>query len=192
MSSSPPALDVVLDPPNVLASSPVWLQSEMWLQRNRKPQRLELQENNKPLTRQDLLDKNKRIVGGRIIQFHRDVTNEFLGTPSLQEGHICHYQESFKKMPNEAVISKKILLEGRRVDISQIIATEMKNVAESGKEFGAGTISAHPLVYPGSIMGFLIASRIRIPNVVPFVIKTKVNDTYMESSVCDILFRFSV
>ncbi|CAI8600419.1 unnamed protein product [Vicia faba] len=229
MSSSPPALDVVLDPPNVLASSPVassssaccssspsfswsaasggnlgarcmackhqandvkqalfrrqpdsvWLQSELWLQRNRKPHRLELQENNKPLTRQDLLDKNKR-VGIRTY-----------GKIHLEE-QICHYQESFNKMPNEAVISKKIILEvdmaqllyflmsGRRVDISQIIATEMKNVAESGKEFGAGTISAHPLVYPSFIMGFLIASRVRIPNVVPFVIKTKVNETYME------------
>ncbi|KAL5098440.1 hypothetical protein RYX36_002767 [Vicia faba] len=46
-----------------------------------------------------------------------------------------------------------------RVDIGQIISIEMKNVAESCKEFRAGTRSAHPLVYPSLIMGLIIASR---------------------------------
>lgn len=63
--------------------------------------------------------------------------------------------------------------------MAQIIV-EMRNVAESGKEFGIGTRSTCPLVFPDFIMGFLIASRVRIPNVVPFEIKTKVNDTYVD------------
>ncbi|CAI8589654.1 unnamed protein product [Vicia faba] len=46
-----------------------------------------------------------------------------------------------------------------RVDIGQIIAIEMKNVAESCKKFRAGTRSAHPLVYPSLIMGLIIASQ---------------------------------
>ncbi|KAI5445161.1 hypothetical protein KIW84_013424 [Lathyrus oleraceus] len=56
----------------------------------------------------------------------------------------------------------------------------MRNVVESGKEFGTGTKSTCPLVFPGLIMGFLIASRVRIPNMVPFEIKTKVNDIYVD------------
>ncbi|KAL5096478.1 hypothetical protein RYX36_000805 [Vicia faba] len=52
-----------------------------------------------------------------------------------------------------------LLMSGRRVDIGQIISIEMKNIAESGKEFGVGTRSDHPLIYPGLIMGFIIASR---------------------------------
>ncbi|KAL5073826.1 hypothetical protein RYX36_012810, partial [Vicia faba] len=66
-----------------------------------------------------------------MIQFHMDAIIEIFGTPRLQEGQVCRYQESINKMPNEAVISEKILLEGRRVDIGQIIATKMKNVAEN-------------------------------------------------------------
>ncbi|CAI8619619.1 unnamed protein product [Vicia faba] len=73
-----------------------------------------------------------------------------------------------------------LLMSGRRVDIGQIISTEMKNVAERGKEFGDETRSVHPLVYPSLIMGLIIASQVRLPNVIPFVIKTKVSDTYME------------
>ncbi|KAI5385903.1 hypothetical protein KIW84_072488 [Lathyrus oleraceus] len=34
-------------------------------------------------------------------------------------------------------------------------------------------------------MGLLIASRVRIPNVVPFEIKTKVNDTYVDKFCLD-------
>ncbi|KAI5416643.1 hypothetical protein KIW84_041610 [Lathyrus oleraceus] len=52
--------------------------------------------------------------------------------------------------------------------------------AESGKEFRTGTRSTYLLVFPGLIMELLIASRVRIPSVVPFEIKTKVNDTYMD------------
>ncbi|CAI8589022.1 unnamed protein product [Vicia faba] len=73
-----------------------------------------------------------------------------------------------------------LLMSGQQVDIGQIIANEIRNVAESGKEFGAGVRSTHPLVYPSLIMGFLIGARVRVPNVVPFEIKTKVNDIYVE------------
>lgn len=69
---------------------------------------------------------------------------------------------------------------GNRMDVTQIIDNKMRRVAESGKEFGTGTRSSCPLVFPDLIMGLLIASRVRIPSVVPFEIKTKVNDTYMD------------
>ncbi|CAI8600160.1 unnamed protein product [Vicia faba] len=52
-----------------------------------------------------------------------------------------------------------LFMSGRRVDIGQIIATKMKNVAENGNEFGDGTRTTHPLVYPDLIMGLLIASQ---------------------------------
>ncbi|KAI5428617.1 hypothetical protein KIW84_033570 [Lathyrus oleraceus] len=107
---------------------------------------------------------------------------------------MCRYQESINTVPNVEEISKKILLDGRevernpsgaairyrkRIDVAQIITNEMRNVAESGKEFGTGTRSTCPLIFPGLIMGLLIASRVRIPNVVQFEIKTKVNYTYV-------------
>ncbi|KAI5441281.1 hypothetical protein KIW84_010660 [Lathyrus oleraceus] len=46
-------------------------------------------------------------------------------------------------------------------------------MSESGKEFGTGIRSTCPLVFPDLIMGLLIASRVRIPSVGPFEIKTK-------------------
>ncbi|CAI8602270.1 unnamed protein product [Vicia faba] len=64
-------------------------------------------------------------------------------------------------------------MEGKRIDVAQIIANEMRNVAEIGKEFGAGTKTTCPLVFRDLIIGLLIASRVRIPNVVHFKIKTK-------------------
>ncbi|KAL5067455.1 hypothetical protein RYX36_018342 [Vicia faba] len=71
-------------------------------------------------------------------------------------------------------------MEGKRIDVAQIIANEMRNVAEIGKEFGAGTKTTCPLVFRDLIIGLLIASRVRIPNVVHFKIKTKVNNTYVD------------
>ncbi|KAI5441420.1 hypothetical protein KIW84_010768 [Lathyrus oleraceus] len=52
------------------------------------------------------------------------------------------------------------IMSGKRIDVAQIIGNEMRNVAESGKEFGTGTRSTCPLVFPGLIMGLLIASRV--------------------------------
>ncbi|CAI8615682.1 unnamed protein product [Vicia faba] len=68
----------------------------------------------------------------------------------------------------------------KRIDVAQIIADEMRNVAESGKEFEAGTKTTCPLVFLGLIMGLLIASRVQIPNMVHFKIKAEVNDTYVD------------
>ncbi|CAI8594304.1 unnamed protein product [Vicia faba] len=73
-----------------------------------------------------------------------------------------------------------LIMLGRRIDVAQIIANEMRNVVESGKEFGAGTKTICPLVFPGLMMGLLIASRVQIPNMVHFKIKTKVNDMYVD------------
>lgn len=73
-----------------------------------------------------------------------------------------------------------LIMSGKQIDVAQIISNEMRNVTESGKEFGTGTIRICPLVFPGLIMGLLIVSRARIPNVVQLEIKTKVNDTYVD------------
>ncbi|KAI5431552.1 hypothetical protein KIW84_035658 [Lathyrus oleraceus] len=73
-----------------------------------------------------------------------------------------------------------LIMSGKQIDVAQIVVNEMRHVAESGKEFGTGTRSTCPLVSPGLIMGLLIASRVRIPIVVPFEIKAKVNDTYVD------------
>ncbi|KAI5391470.1 hypothetical protein KIW84_076330 [Lathyrus oleraceus] len=54
-----------------------------------------------------------------------------------------------------------LIMSGKRIDVAQIIANDMGNVAESGKEFGIGTISTCPLVFIGLIMGLLIALHIQ-------------------------------
>ncbi|KAL5069509.1 hypothetical protein RYX36_020396 [Vicia faba] len=73
-----------------------------------------------------------------------------------------------------------LMMTGRRIDVARIISNEMRNVAESGKEFGPGIKSSCPLVFPGLIMGLLIASRVRLPNITIFKIKTKVGDKYVD------------
>ncbi|KAI5423226.1 hypothetical protein KIW84_046284 [Lathyrus oleraceus] len=52
-----------------------------------------------------------------------------------------------------------LIMSGKRIDVAQIIANEMRHVAESGKEFRIGTRSTCPLIFPDLIMGLLIASR---------------------------------
>ncbi|KAI5426143.1 hypothetical protein KIW84_031824 [Lathyrus oleraceus] len=52
-----------------------------------------------------------------------------------------------------------LIMSGKWIDVAQIIANEMRCVTESGKEFGTGTRSTCPLVFPDLIMGLLIASR---------------------------------
>ncbi|KAL5080636.1 hypothetical protein RYX36_009057 [Vicia faba] len=69
-----------------------------------------------------------------------------------------------------------LMMTGRRIDVAQIISNEMRNVAESGKEFGSGIKSSCPLIFPGLIIGLLIASRVRLPNLTIFKIKIKVDD----------------
>ncbi|KAL5058042.1 hypothetical protein RYX36_029646 [Vicia faba] len=64
----------------------------------------------------------------------------------------------------------------RRIDVARMISNEMSNVAESGKEFWYGIKSSCPLVFHGLIMGYLISSRVRLPNLTIFKIKTKVDD----------------
>ncbi|KAL5078387.1 hypothetical protein RYX36_017371 [Vicia faba] len=73
-----------------------------------------------------------------------------------------------------------LMMTGRRIDVARIISNEMRNVAESGKEFGSGIKSSCPLVFPGLIMGLLISSRVRLPNLTIFKIKTKVDDKYVD------------
>ncbi|KAL5100871.1 hypothetical protein RYX36_005198, partial [Vicia faba] len=64
----------------------------------------------------------------------------------------------------------------RRIDVARIISNEMRNVTGSGKEFGSRIKSLCPLVFPGLIIGLLIASRVWLPNLTIFKIKTKVDD----------------
>ncbi|KAL5095922.1 hypothetical protein RYX36_000249, partial [Vicia faba] len=66
-----------------------------------------------------------------------------------------------------------LIMSGERINVAQIIANEMRNVAESGKDFWGGIKSTCPLVYPSLIVGLIIASRVRIPNIVHVKIKTK-------------------
>ncbi|KAL5079175.1 hypothetical protein RYX36_007596 [Vicia faba] len=73
-----------------------------------------------------------------------------------------------------------LIMSGKRIDVAQIIANDMRNVAKSGKEFGGGIKSTYPMVYLGIIMGLIISSRVRIPNTIHVKIKTKVNDTYID------------
>ncbi|KAL5057497.1 hypothetical protein RYX36_029101, partial [Vicia faba] len=73
-----------------------------------------------------------------------------------------------------------LMMIGRRIDVARIISNEMRNMAQSGKEFGSGIKSSCPLVFPGLIMGFLIASRVRLPNLTIFKIKTKVDDKHVD------------
>ncbi|KAL5080371.1 hypothetical protein RYX36_008792 [Vicia faba] len=77
------------------------------------------------------------------------------------------------------------MMTGRRIDVARIISNDMRNVAESGKEFGYGIKSSCPLVFPGLIMALLIASRVRLLNLTIFKIKTKVDDKpfYQEEGV---------
>ncbi|KAL5060724.1 hypothetical protein RYX36_032328 [Vicia faba] len=56
----------------------------------------------------------------------------------------------------------------------------MRNVDESGKEFGSEIKSSRPLVFPGLIMEFLIASRVRLLNLTVSKIKMKVDDKYVD------------
>ncbi|KAL5067546.1 hypothetical protein RYX36_018433 [Vicia faba] len=69
-----------------------------------------------------------------------------------------------------------LMMIGRRIDVAQIISNEMRSMAENGKEFGSRIKSSCPLVFPGLIMGLLIASRVRLPNLTIFKIKIKVDD----------------
>lgn len=71
-----------------------------------------------------------------------------------------------------------LIVEGKRIDVAHIISTEMRAINESGKDFGGGVRSAHLFVFPGLIMGLLIASSVRIPSTVHFEIKIKVDDIY--------------
>ena len=73
-----------------------------------------------------------------------------------------------------------LIMSSKLIDVAKIIVNEMRHVAKSGKEFGTGTRSTCPLIFPSLIMGLLIASQVKIPSVVPFEIKTKVNDTYVD------------
>ncbi|KAL5070063.1 hypothetical protein RYX36_020950 [Vicia faba] len=73
-----------------------------------------------------------------------------------------------------------LMMTEQRIDVARIISNEMRNVAENGKEFGSGIKSSCTLVFPGLIMGFLIASRVHLPNLTIFKIKTKVDDKYVD------------
>ncbi|KAL5066110.1 hypothetical protein RYX36_027847 [Vicia faba] len=73
-----------------------------------------------------------------------------------------------------------LMMTGQRINVARIISNEMRNVAESGKEFGSGIKSSCPLVFVGLIMGFLIASRVRLPNLTIFKIKIKLDDKYVD------------
>ncbi|KAL5100989.1 hypothetical protein RYX36_005316 [Vicia faba] len=73
-----------------------------------------------------------------------------------------------------------LMMTGQRIDVARIISNEMRNVAESGREFGSRIKSSFPLVFPSLIMGLLIASRVRLPNLTIFKIKTKVDDKYVD------------
>ncbi|KAL5100000.1 hypothetical protein RYX36_004327 [Vicia faba] len=73
-----------------------------------------------------------------------------------------------------------LMMTGRRIDVAWIISNEMRNVAESGKEFGSRIKSSCPLAFPGLIMGLLIASRVRLPNLTIFKIKTKKDEKYVD------------
>ncbi|KAL5067195.1 hypothetical protein RYX36_018082 [Vicia faba] len=73
-----------------------------------------------------------------------------------------------------------LMMTRRRIDVAQIISNEMRNVAESGMEFGSGIKSSCPLVFPGLIMGLLISPRVHLQNLTIFKIKTKVDDKYVD------------
>ncbi|KAL5059487.1 hypothetical protein RYX36_031091 [Vicia faba] len=40
-----------------------------------------------------------------------------------------------------------LIMKGRRIDVAQIISTEMRNVAESGREFGSGTKTTYYVIF---------------------------------------------
>ncbi|KAL5078008.1 hypothetical protein RYX36_016992 [Vicia faba] len=73
-----------------------------------------------------------------------------------------------------------LMMIGQRIDVARIISNEMRNMAKSGKEFGFGIKSSCPLVFPGLIMGLLIASRVWLSNLTIFKIKIKVDDKYVD------------
>ncbi|KAI5407193.1 hypothetical protein KIW84_053443 [Lathyrus oleraceus] len=94
---------------------------------------MELQGGKNPLISQNFSDESNKIGfsfsfstkgGGKTIQFHRVVVNEFLGNPLvLQEGKLCRYQESINTVPNVEEYSKKFLLDGREVERNPYGAT---------------------------------------------------------------------
>ncbi|KAL5102010.1 hypothetical protein RYX36_006337 [Vicia faba] len=88
---------------------------------------------------------------------------------------ICYHGDDLK--PEAQVLLLFICI---TINVARIISNEMRNVAESGKEFGSGIKSSCPLIFPGLIMGLLITSRVQLPNLTIFKIKTKVDDKFVD------------
>ncbi|CAI8614117.1 unnamed protein product [Vicia faba] len=160
-----------------------WLSNKMLLPRNRKPLGLDHQERKNPLTKQEGTSFSiSTKVGGSIIHFHRDAINEFLEAQII----ILSILHNIRPRSHTSTFTKDVaqllylIMKWRRIDVAQIISTKMRNVAESGREFGSGTKTTCPLVYHSLIMGLIIDARVHIQNFVHLEIKTKVNDAYVE------------
>ena len=121
-----------------------------------------------------------RNLSGVAIRYHRDDLKTEAQVLLLFILHNVRPRSHASTFTMDITKLLHLMMTGWRINVAQIISNEMRNVAESGKEFGSGIKSSCPLVFPGLIMGLLIASRVRMPNFTIFKIKTKVDDKYVD------------